>query len=339
MNAFASDLKRSTPVASSKAKPLASLSLDLDNKWSYMKTHGEPGADTFPSYFDVLIPYVLDLLDLHGLKITFFVVGQDAALDRNRDYLRMLTTRGHEVGNHSFHHEPWLHLYARKQIEKEVSGAEAEIERATGQKPVGFRGPGFSWSPDLLNVLSDRGYIFDASTFPTYLGPIARFYYLSTSRLTAEEKDQRRLLFGNFKEGLRLVKPYRWQLPNGSALLELPVTTIPGIKVPFHLSYLLYLSRISLTLMLLYLKMALSLCRLTLTEPSFLLHPLDFLGADQVPELAFFPGMRASTAQKREIFRHVVRELERHFILVDMTTHAESINGSVGIPDVKCLTS
>jgi hypothetical protein len=24
-------------------KPLASLSLDLDNLWSYMKTHGDPG--------------------------------------------------------------------------------------------------------------------------------------------------------------------------------------------------------------------------------------------------------------------------------------------------------
>jgi peptidoglycan-N-acetylglucosamine deacetylase len=25
------------------SKPIASLSLDLDNKWSYMKTHGDPG--------------------------------------------------------------------------------------------------------------------------------------------------------------------------------------------------------------------------------------------------------------------------------------------------------
>ena len=26
-------------------KPIASLSLDLDNKWSYMKTHGDAGWD------------------------------------------------------------------------------------------------------------------------------------------------------------------------------------------------------------------------------------------------------------------------------------------------------
>ncbi len=29
-------------------KPIASLSLDLDNKWSYMKTHGDAGWESFP---------------------------------------------------------------------------------------------------------------------------------------------------------------------------------------------------------------------------------------------------------------------------------------------------
>ena len=29
-------------------KPIASLSLDLDNKWSYLKTHGDAGWDSFP---------------------------------------------------------------------------------------------------------------------------------------------------------------------------------------------------------------------------------------------------------------------------------------------------
>ena len=40
-----------------------------------------------------------------------------------------------------------------------------------GRRPIGFPGPGFSWSPDLLEVLAERGYRYDASTLPTYLGP------------------------------------------------------------------------------------------------------------------------------------------------------------------------
>ena len=31
-------------------KPLASLSLDLDNQWSYMKTHGDAGWEALPTY-------------------------------------------------------------------------------------------------------------------------------------------------------------------------------------------------------------------------------------------------------------------------------------------------
>ena len=42
--------------------PLATLSLDLDNQWSYMKTHGDAGWETFPSYLDVAVPRILDLL-------------------------------------------------------------------------------------------------------------------------------------------------------------------------------------------------------------------------------------------------------------------------------------
>src|SRR5512141_1277059 len=89
-------------------KPTASVSLDLDNQWSYMKTHGDPGWESFPSYLDRLVPCVLEMLAARGWRITFFVVGQDAALPQNHAALRQLVDAGHEVGNHSFHHEPWL---------------------------------------------------------------------------------------------------------------------------------------------------------------------------------------------------------------------------------------
>ena len=99
-------------------KPLASLSLDLDNKWSYVKTHGDEGWESFPSYLDVVVPRVLEFLHERQLKITFFVVGQDAVLPKNRHALRSLADAGHEIGNHSFHHEPWLHLYSPQELAK-----------------------------------------------------------------------------------------------------------------------------------------------------------------------------------------------------------------------------
>ena len=312
-------------------RPLASVSLDVDNLWSYMKTHGEPGWEQYPSYLDDFIPPVLEALDRAGLKITFFLVGLDAAAPANRAVLRSITAAGHEVGNHSFHHEPWLHLYGRDQLESEISRAEDAIGEATGQRPQGFRGPGFSWSADLLEILQSRGYLYDASTLPTYLGPLARAYYFWTAKLTPEQRAQRKTLFGSFKDGFRPVKPYRWELPEGRTLLEIPVTTIPVVKTPFHLSYLLYLSRFSELMMVAYLRTALAACRATGTEPSFLLHPLDLLGGDHLPQLAFFPGMDIASSRKIELFLKVLRILGEHFRLVNMSSHARALLARSGL--------
>lgn len=309
-----------------KTKKKASISLDLDNQWSYMKIHGDKGWESFPTYLDIFIPYVLNVLDELNLKITFFIVGQDAVLEKNHKYLKMITDHGHEVGNHSFHHESWLHKYSKKDIRSELKNAEDAIIKSTGEKPIGFRGPGFSWSNDVLEVLNEMDYTYDASTLPTWIGPFARRYYFMTARLTKEEKEDRSDLFGNLKDGFLKLKPHLKKLMNGKTMLEIPVTTIPLIRVPFHLSYLLFLSGISKYLMRLYLNIAILLCKITATQPSFLLHPLDLIGGDQIKQLAFFPGMSIASEKKIRVFKDVFAILSKHFELVNMSEHAWSLN-------------
>ena len=306
------------------ADRIASLSLDLDNLWSYLKIHGDDWEDR-PTYLDTFVPYMLELCDRLDIKLTVFVVGADAAEDKNREYLRAIPASGHEIGNHSFEHEPWLQLYSDADLEDEIRTAHDAIAAATGTPPIGFRGPGFSWSPALLAILAQLGYRFDASTLPTFLGPLARAYYFWTSDLTPEEKEQRKELFGRFRDGFRPVKPYLWDLPSGDELLEIPVTTMPVFKTPFHFSYLVFLSRFSETLMMLYLKTALAACRLTNTEPSFLLHPLDVIGGDQVPELKFFPGMDVPSEEKQRLLVKVLDEMAKHYTLVPMGVHADRV--------------
>ncbi|MCC6452727.1 MAG: polysaccharide deacetylase family protein, partial [Acidobacteria bacterium] len=134
-----------------------------------MKTHGDSGWETFPSYLDRVVPRALSFLEKYDQKITFFIVGQDAELEKNHAALRSIADAGHEIGNHSFHHEPWLHLYSKEQLVEEFERSEEAIENATGRRPKGFRGPGFSLSPTVLETLAERGYDFDCSTFPTYI--------------------------------------------------------------------------------------------------------------------------------------------------------------------------
>ncbi len=311
-----------------KKKPVASISLDLDNQWTYMKIHGDEGWDQYPSYLNIFVPHVLDVLDELNLKITFFIVGKDTESEDNRKYLRMITDRGHEAGNHSYHHESWLQSYSYEKIEKEIREAEEAIEKVTGQRTTGFRGPGFSWSKDLLKVLEERGYQFDASTLPTYLGPLARMYYFKKSDLSKEEKKARKELFGKFSEGFRKLKPYKWNLGNGKSITEIPVTTMPVFKLPFHLSYLIYLGNISMPLMKLYLNTAIRMCKITNTPISFLLHPLDLIGGDQITELAFFPGMNVNSSKKVEVFKNVIQTLSKNYEIVNMSTHLENLKKS-----------
>lgn len=316
-------------------KPLASLSLDLDNKWSYMKTHGDAGWESYPSYLDIVVPRVLEFLKKRDLSITFFVVGQDAALAKNHEALASLSAAGHEIGNHSFKHEPWLHLYTEDAIEDELARTEDFLQEVTGQRPFGFRGPGFSLSESVLRVLSRRGYQYDASTFPTFLGPLARAYYFMSRRdWTDDEWEKRKKLFGTLREGFRPLKPYRWDMPHCD-MVEIPVTTMPLFKVPIHVSYLLYLGRFSPMIAMQYWRTAVQLCRATGTTLSLLLHPLDFMGCDDTSDLAFFPAMNLPHSQKVELVGRVIDTMMEYYDVCSMQRHAQALRMDTSLPRIR----
>ncbi|GHT58935.1 polysaccharide deacetylase [Bacteroidia bacterium] len=49
-----------------------------------------------------MTPWVLDLLDKYGIKATFFCVGDNVR--KYPEIYQMVRDRGHNVGNHTFHH-------------------------------------------------------------------------------------------------------------------------------------------------------------------------------------------------------------------------------------------
>jgi len=302
---------------------IASISLDLDNKWSYLKSHGDESWQDYPSFLHTVVPRTLDILQSLDLRITFFIVGQDAVFDENRQVLRHIADAGHEIGNHSFHHEPWLHLYSPAELESELIRSESAILDFTGQRTIGFRGPGFSYSAETLMKLQERGYLYDASTFPTYMGPLARAYYFMHSSLDRAQRQQRKQLFGAFSNGFLPLKPYRH--PGGvKPLIEIPVTTLPLFKVPIHFSYVMYLATFSRQAAVTYFRSAMRFCKLNRVEPSLLLHPLDFLGRDDEEELAFFPGMNATADFKLPLAEQLLMWMTQQFDCITMAEHAHA---------------
>jgi len=309
----------------SSTERIASVSLDLDNKWAYMRSSKIEGWEDYPTYLDVAVPRVLDFLSRRALTITFFIVGKDASLAKNHEAIASIAKAGHEIGNHSFNHEPWLHLYSRSELDTEIGQAETAIENVTGQRPRGFRGPGFSLTPAVVEVLAERGYVYDCSVFPTFIGPLARaFYFLKSGKMTPEERELRKRLFGKFSDGFQSLEPSEIS-SQGRKLVEIPVTTLPIFKTPIHVSYFMYLASFSTAAAKAYWKTALGLCRVTNVAPSLLLHPLDFLSREDVPELEFFPGMSVPTNKKLQMLEWVFDSMERHFKIVPICQHVNEV--------------
>ena len=209
---------------------------------------------------------------------------------------------------------------------KSFEKSETAIRNVTGKQTVGFRGPGFSLSNEVLQTLVRRGYEYDCSTFPTYLGPIARAYYFFKSSLSSQEKEDRKELFGSWKDGFQSNQPFRWNAAN-SQLLEIPVTTMPLFKVPIHASYIMFLASFSTMLAKSYFWTAIKFCKLARVQPSFLLHPLDFMGEEDDSDMEFFPGMNQPAQKKINLLSDCLKMLERHFELVTMREHALALAG------------
>lgn len=108
----------------------------------------------------------LDLLDRHGVKATFFVLGWTA--ERFPDLVREISRRGHEVGCHSYGHPEVFHL-TRDEFRADGERALAALARAGVERPAGYRAPSFSLTPPVhhyLDVLAELGFRYDCSLFP-----------------------------------------------------------------------------------------------------------------------------------------------------------------------------
>lgn len=85
-------------------------------------------------------PVLLDLLDRHGLKAVFFMIGEKVA--KHPDLAREVIRRGHEIGNHTMTHPqatfwcagPW-------RTRREIAECQRVIKETTGIAPRWFRAP------------------------------------------------------------------------------------------------------------------------------------------------------------------------------------------------------
>lgn len=99
-------------------------------------------------------PQLLDLLDRHQAKASFFLIGQ--RVTANPSVAKEIGERGHAVGNHTFGHAN-LTIRSRAGISVELERCDEAIEAATGRKPRWMRPPFGYRSPLLGSMVRKRG--------------------------------------------------------------------------------------------------------------------------------------------------------------------------------------
>lgn len=105
---------------------------------------------------EVNTPKILDILDRHKIRATFFVIGKKA--ERHRELVKEIHRRGHTIGNHSYSHAFFFDLYGRKKMEQDLLRCEQVIFEITGEKPVLFRPPYGVTNPTVARVVKKLGY-------------------------------------------------------------------------------------------------------------------------------------------------------------------------------------
>lgn len=84
-------------------------------------------------------PALLDLLKSRGVRATFFVVGE--RVRAHPELVRRCHAEGHELGNHSHTHSPWLNFRLRRGMQREIAACQAALEATTGRRPRYYRPP------------------------------------------------------------------------------------------------------------------------------------------------------------------------------------------------------
>lgn len=100
-------------------------------------------------------PRVLDILDQHAARATFFCIGDKAA--RYPELCGEIVRRGHTIENHSQHHSHHFALLGYYGFQRELQSAQNTLTEITRERPLFFRAPAGLRNPLLDPVLARLG--------------------------------------------------------------------------------------------------------------------------------------------------------------------------------------
>jgi polysaccharide deacetylase family protein (PEP-CTERM system associated) len=122
--------------------------------------------DSFESRVAANIARLLELLDEHHTRATFFVLGWVA--ERRQELVKTIAGCGHEIASYGYNHE-LVTAQTPRLFREDIRRAKALLEDLTGRPVQGYRAPGFTITSETawaLPILVEEGYTYDSSILP-----------------------------------------------------------------------------------------------------------------------------------------------------------------------------
>lgn len=213
---------------------LSAISVDLDSLPHYCRIQGVPESvldDRARSLvYSVAVPRYLELFQKVGVPATFFAIGAEV-----EPSLARARAAGVEIASHAFAHDYAMSRWPLEQIAADLEQAHQAITGAAGAPPVGFRAPGYTLSPALLQAVAAKGYAYDSSTYPAAPYWLAKASVMGALKVLGRPS---RAILDSPRVLLAPTFPYRPSLEDPYArgdapLKELPIAVAPVTRLPF----------------------------------------------------------------------------------------------------------
>jgi peptidoglycan-N-acetylglucosamine deacetylase len=146
-------------AAAAGAVSLGYQSMAPTGQWFGRAFCGAPGGKSLALTFDdgPNDPHtlrLLDVLDKHDIKATFFLIGR--FVKQRPDIAREIARRGHVIGNHTFTH-PRLIFLPAPQVREEIVQCREAISDAVGAHSNLFRPPWGGRRPGTFSLVRQLG--------------------------------------------------------------------------------------------------------------------------------------------------------------------------------------
>lgn len=145
------------------AKVAVLLSFDVDNETIWLRNDDTSVGGLSQGQYGARVGLgrVLDLLDEYDLPASFF--GPAVSFSLAPQMVEAINAPGrHEIGIHGWIHESNASL-ERDEEERLLEKALARMTSLVGKRPVGYRAPSWNFSPNTLELLIDKGFLYDSS--------------------------------------------------------------------------------------------------------------------------------------------------------------------------------